>query len=411
MSRSEVLLLVTGSIAAYKSGHIVSRLTQAGVRVQVVASPAALNFVGAATWEGLSGVPVVSSLWTPGQAMDHIHLVRKADLILAAPATAHFINRIASGVGDDLLTNMFLAHDFKKPFLVAPAMNTSMYINPVTQKSIQSLREMGLEFLESESGVLACGEQGQGRLLDPDKIVAKVLSMLPKSSQADTIPTHPRCRVLITSGGTREKIDDVRSITNTSTGRTGAFLASALVDLGFDVTIVGAKNSIRPERDEVSFVEFESFDDLQNAVRTELSSKDYSHVIHAAAVSDYRVSEVRVNDSPVQDHKVPSGADVTLRLTPTPKVIASLKSWSRNKELRVAGFKLTSKASNEERRQASDKVLEYADLVVGNDLSEIDTEKGLHPFHIYSRQGERSAANATELSAILSDWILEGVSL
>ena len=126
MSRSNVLLLVTGSIAAYKSCQVVSRLTQAGCNVQVVASPSALQFVGAATWEGLSGNPVVSDLFEPGRAMDHIHLMRKADVILAAPASAHFMNRAAHGVGDDLLTTMFLAHDFKKPFLMAPAMNTAM---------------------------------------------------------------------------------------------------------------------------------------------------------------------------------------------------------------------------------------------------------------------------------------------
>ena len=169
---------MTGSIACYKACQAVSRLVQAGCEVQVVASPAALQFVGNATIEGLTGKPVVSDLYASGNAMDHIHLVRWADLILVAPASANFINKIARGVGDDLLTTMFLAHDFKKPYLVAPAMNTSMYLHPATQDSIQALKKMGVEILETASGVLACGEVGWGRLLEPDLIVQEVLSRL-----------------------------------------------------------------------------------------------------------------------------------------------------------------------------------------------------------------------------------------
>lgn len=408
MASKNILLMVTGSIAAFKSCHLASKLTQAGHKVQVVASPSALQFVGAATWEGLTGLPVVSDLWTAGRAMDHIHLVRWADLIIAAPATAHFINRIANGVGDDLLTNMFLAHDFKKPFLLAPAMNTSMYLNPITQRSIKTLREIGLEVLESESGVLACGENGQGRLLEPELILKRVLAALgetaaPSNDRAGVKPIA-NVKVLITSGGTKERIDDVRAITNTSTGRTGAALASMLYDLGYDVTVVGARGSVHPTAG-VPFVEYVSYEDLESTLRKELDAHKYTHVIQAAAISDYKVAQVIGASA---DHKIPSGQDVTIKLTPYPKMIANLKEWSSHKDIHIAGFKLTSGATAAERKAASDKVLAHAELVVGNDLSEI--RDGAHPFTVYSATSQTPVASVGELVGVLSDWFNQGGS-
>ncbi|PWU21736.1 MAG: bifunctional phosphopantothenoylcysteine decarboxylase/phosphopantothenate--cysteine ligase CoaBC, partial [Bdellovibrio sp.] len=150
--------MMTGSIAAFKACALLSKIVQSGATVQVAASAAALRFVGEATLEGLSGRPVAKDLWESGRAMEHIQLVRWADLIIVAPASAHFINRAANGVGDDLLTTMFLAHDFTKPFMIAPAMNTAMYLHPVTKGSITKLRELGIQVLETASGVLACGE-------------------------------------------------------------------------------------------------------------------------------------------------------------------------------------------------------------------------------------------------------------
>jgi len=169
---------MTGSIACYKSCQVISRLVQKGISVQVVATPAALKFVGTATLEGLSGNPVVSDLYTSGNVMDHIHLIRKADLVLVAPATANFINKISSGIGDDLASTLFLAHDFKKPFLIAPAMNTSMYFHPITQASVLKLQSLGVQILDSASGVLACGETGFGKLLEPDLILEEVLKFI-----------------------------------------------------------------------------------------------------------------------------------------------------------------------------------------------------------------------------------------
>lgn len=406
-AKPRILLLVTGSIAAYKACHVVSRLTQSGMNVQVAASEAALKFVGAPTWEGLSGNPVVSDLWEPGRAMDHIHLVRQADLILAAPASAHFLNRIAHGVGDDLMTTMWLAHDFKKPFLVAPAMNTMMYLHPATQDSLKRLRDMGVGILETASGVLACGENGYGRLLEPDLIVQEVKAALKGAGKEAPAgapsPLAKAPRVLITAGGTREKIDDVRFIGNTSTGASGARLADVLSGLGFDVTLVRAKTAVKPESGDVRQIEFETYADLAAALKAELGGHDYTHAVQMAAIADYTLERVLLDGREVTDRKTPSGGKLTLEMKATPKLIAELKNWSRDKSLRVAGFKLTSGADGATQKAAVEKVLTHADLVVANDLATM--KDGAHPYVIYRRAGGEPVAGFEEMSAVLANWI------
>ena len=165
---------MTGSIACYKACSVLSKLKQNGHQVKTVMSEASQKFIGPATIEGLTGEAPITDMYASGQIMDHINLVRWADLIIVAPATANYINKISYGLGDDLLTTLFLAHDFKKPFLIAPAMNTMMYSHPTTQASIKKLKDMGVEILETASGVLACGEVGYGRLLEPDLILKEI---------------------------------------------------------------------------------------------------------------------------------------------------------------------------------------------------------------------------------------------
>lgn len=414
MSKSEVLLLMSGSIAAYKACHVISRLVQAGHSVQVAASSSALNFVGAATLEGLSGRPVVSDLWAPGRAMDHIHLIRRADLVLAAPASAHLINRMAHGLGDDLLTTLFLAHDFSKPFLVAPAMNTSMYLHPATQASIARLREMGVEILETASGVLACGEVGYGKLLDPDLMLEEVLRRLPTTKSPprshELERALPSPRILVTAGGTSEKLDSVRRLTNSSTGKTGRRLAEGLHSMGFDVTLLRAKSAEKSQEPGLRQLHFEDFDSLESTLRSELSERRYSHVVHLAAVSDYRLASMKVDGLPTETGvgKIPSGRRLELSLEPTPKLISSFRSWAENPALKVVGFKLTSGASPEDRAQAAARVLETSNLVIGNDLAEFDPATGDHPYRTYTQSGSRDLAGFDELSAFLTQWILTG---
>lgn len=395
MSKSKVLILMTGSIACYKIAQVISRLTQRRCEVQVVASPSALQFLGHATIEGLSGRPVISDMYGQGHIMDHIHLVRWADVILVAPATANFINKAAQGVGDDLLTTMFLAHDFKKPFLIAPAMNTAMYLHPVTQKSIRNLREMGIEILETASGVLACGEEGQGRLLEPELILDAVMSALRQSAIEPFTEKEParqltakqkKVKILVTSGGTQEPIDSVRAITNVSSGETGRKLAEQLDSLGFQVSWVKSQASKDSFwlKDVSTFSDFKS---LYNILHEKISTGEFTHIIHLAAVSDYSVKEISFDGrhfSPTQIQKIDSQAQtVEIKLKKNAKIIESLKEWSP--QIQIIGFKLTSGATTQQRLEAVEslKKRSRAEVVVHNDLAEIHKETGTHPFHIY----------------------------
>ncbi len=181
MSRANVLFLLSGSIACYKACTVISRLAQAGVTVQTVATPSALRFVGRATLEGLSGRPVFTDLWEEGRALDHIELARTADLALLCPATANTINRLAGGLADDPVGALFLAWELKdKPWWLAPAMNGRMWEHPATAASLEKLRGWGVKVLDPIEGAHACGEEGPGRLADPEAIAAAVLAALPR---------------------------------------------------------------------------------------------------------------------------------------------------------------------------------------------------------------------------------------
>ncbi|WP_068628257.1 flavoprotein [Cephaloticoccus primus] len=174
----QVLLMLSGSIAAYKACTVISRLVQAGVEVQCAATPAALRFIGRATLEGLSGRPVFCDLWEEGRALDHIALARAADLALVCPATANTINRLAAGLADDALGTLFLAWEREKPWWIAPAMNPHMWQHPSTTAALEKLRGWGLRIIEPADGPHACGDSGVGRLADPEQIAAEVLHAL-----------------------------------------------------------------------------------------------------------------------------------------------------------------------------------------------------------------------------------------
>jgi phosphopantothenoylcysteine synthetase/decarboxylase len=173
-----ILFQLSGSIACYKACSVVSGLVRAGHTVQCVASESALKFVGAATLEGLSGRELLTETFQPGRWMEHIELNRWADLSVLCPATANRINKMASGVADDLLGNLWLTHDFAKPLFLAPAMNTKMWTHPITQSSLERLESLSVNVLKPGAGNLACGEIGEGRLMDPDEILAALAEFL-----------------------------------------------------------------------------------------------------------------------------------------------------------------------------------------------------------------------------------------
>jgi phosphopantothenoylcysteine decarboxylase/phosphopantothenate--cysteine ligase len=413
MSKSKVLFMMTGSIACYKACQVVSRLVQAGCEVQVVMTPSALKFVGNATLEGLTGKPVVSDMYTQGNVMDHIHLMRWADLVLVAPATANFINKAAQGIGDDLVSTLFLAHDFKKPFLIAPAMNTSMYLHPVTQKSLQTLKSYGIEILDSASGILACGEEGYGKLLDPDEILKITLTHLHKvpaaNSEQAVAPRSSelsKVKVLVTAGGTQEPIDTVRTITNLSSGRTGISLAEYLSQMGFDVTLIQAHGTAKAEH--VNHRDyFTSFASLDAQLKKYLSEENFTHVIHAAAVSDYSVDSIEVDGKhyrPLEVKKVSSDAEgMNIHLKRNHKIVDRLKEYSKNKDVKVVAFKLTSHATDEQKAMAVAKLFKasHADFVVHNDLTDIDIVNRTHKFTLYNHQSFIACENLDQLTSEL----------
>ncbi|MGZ3768227.1 MAG: bifunctional phosphopantothenoylcysteine decarboxylase/phosphopantothenate--cysteine ligase CoaBC [Bdellovibrio sp.] len=420
MSKSKVLFIMTGSIACYKACQVISRLVQNDCEVQVVATPSALKFVGNATLEGLSGNPVKSDMYTMGNVMDHIHLMRWADLILVAPATANFINKAAQGVGDDLVQTLFLAHDFTKPMLIAPAMNTSMYMHPVTQKSISALRGMGIEILETASGVLACGEQGFGKLLDPEQILKSTLESLTaaKSSNQTQEIAKPirsgnlaKVKVLVTAGGTQEPIDTVRVISNLSSGRTGISIAEHLTELGFDVTLLQSHGSPRSENVTHRDV-FTSFASLDEKIKSYLSSNNFTHIIHAAAVSDYSVDHIEASGKqykPFDLKKLSSDEDtMSIHLKRNHKIVDRLKNYSSNKNLKVIAFKLTSHANDDEKKQAVEKLFKNskADFVVHNDLTDIDVVNKTHKFAFHSADSVISCESLDKLTMELVNVLL-----
>ncbi len=285
-AKFKILLKVSGSISAYKAPYLASRLVQAGYEVRTVFTKAAHQFVGAMTFEGLTREKVLDSNFESGHAMSHIDYARWADLTLVYPATAHTLNRLASGDGSDLVGTLFLAHDFKKPYWVAPAMNPSMLAHPATQEALQKLKRYGVTVSESGSGRMACGEEGEGRLLEPEEMFLRIEKYFRTS-----IPKT----ILITAGGTSEPIDAVRSITNMSTGETGVRLAEALSRRGHHVKLLLSQSSkFRPENLQVAT--YTSCEDLASKVHAELSEHRYDFAIHAAAVSDFSVDFVETQD-------------------------------------------------------------------------------------------------------------------
>jgi phosphopantothenoylcysteine decarboxylase / phosphopantothenate---cysteine ligase len=279
MKGKHVLLGVTGGIAAYKAAELVRRLVERGAEVQVVMTAGAREFIGATTFQALSGRPVRESLWDAAAeaAMGHIELARWADVVLVAPATADFLARLAQGRADDLLATLCLATT--APLVVAPAMNQQMWANAATQANVATLRARGVQLLGPDSGEQACGEVGPGRLLEPQLIADLVEPMLIGPG------AFAGKRVVITAGPTREAIDPVRFITNRSSGKMGYAVAAAMRAAGAEVVLVSGPVAL-PAPAGVRRVCVESAAQMHAAVGAELPG---AHVfIGTAAVADYR---------------------------------------------------------------------------------------------------------------------------
>ena len=360
MSPSKILFFMSGSIAGFKACQVISALVKEGHDVQVVATPSTFQFVGAATLEGLTGKKVLSDLWERGHAMDHIHLSRWADCGVLCPASANTIAKLAGGFADDLVSALALAWPAGKPFTVIPAMNHQMLAAPVTQASLAALNSRGFTIASTQSGALACGEEGEGRMLEPDSI----LRLLFKPDLG---------RLLITGGATREPVDGIRYLSNVSTGQTAAALASDLSGRGWRVTYLHGAGAVKaPQSDRQ--IEFSSFADLDEKLRTELARADYTGIVHAAAVSDYSVAGAR------PEIKLNSDLDLRLELKRNFKILPRLKEYSRAKNAVVVGFKLTLGESEASTAAAARKALGPAvDAVVANEWGAVDGDRTRHP--------------------------------
>jgi len=350
-----IILGVTGCIGAYKAAIILRLLQEAGCQVFPVMTSSAQQFITPLTFEKLSGNRVISGLFNAGSTpeIEHISLARQSDLLLVAPATANILAKFAAGIADDFLSTIFLSTT--TPIVVAPAMNVEMWRNPVTQRNVRSLREQGVEVVEPVAGALACGETGEGRLADPENIVAASLGVLGigKSLQGK--------RVLVTAGPTIEDLDPVRYITNRSSGKMGYELASCARRRGAEVTLVsGATNLDAPSG--VDRIDVRSAASMADAVKQ--SSEVADIVIMAAAVADYRPVSA-------SDQKIKKDSEVmTLELEPTLDILRSLGDRKRAGQLLI-GF--AAESDQLERRAREKLASKNLDLIVANDISRVDT--------------------------------------
>lgn len=346
LSGKTILLGITGGIAAYKMCELIRMYKRANANVLVVCTPNALNFVTKLTLQNLSQNDVaVEEFDVKDFKPEHISYADSADIMVIAPATANTISKIATGVCDNLLTSIACA--FTKPVIIAPAMNCNMWENPVLQENLHKLH---YEILEPESGFLACGYEGKGRLCSLDKIFDKTVELL------NYKPLKGK-KIVITSGGTIEDIDPVRYISNYSSGKMGLALADTAKNLGADVTLITTKDVQR----RYSVIKVKSAIDMKLAVEKEFESADC--VIMAAAVADYRVKEVAP-----QKMKKTSEDEITLTLVKNPDILKEISAIKKSQI--VVGFCAESENLIE---NAKEKIAKKGcDYLIANDISRKD---------------------------------------
>jgi len=318
-----IVLGVAGGIAAYKSVLLLRLLRESGHDVRVVPTRSALQFVGRATWEALSGEPVTSEVFDDVDEVAHVAIGRAADLLVVAPATADLLARAASGRADDLLTATLLTAGC--PVLLAPAMHTEMWSHPATRANVATLRSRGVHVLEPDSGRLTGSDSGPGRLPEPESLMAAALALVPE--RPDDLSGR---KVVISTGGTREPLDPVRYLGNRSSGRQGYALAAAAVARGAQVVVVAANVTLPPPAG-VHLVAVETAAELREAVRETASDADA--VVMAAAVADFRPEQA-------EDAKIKKSAGLsrlTVDLVETVDVLAELVA-ERHPGQVVVGF-------------------------------------------------------------------------
>ena len=342
-----IALGITGGIAAYKAAELVRLLVKQGASVQVAMTDAAMHFITPLTFQALTGQHVFTDPWDTqsGNGMAHINLSREADLLLVAPASADYLAKVANGIADNLLTTLTLARNC--PLLVAPAMNREMWIKPATQRNVATLRCDGVAILGPASGEQACGEIGEGRMLEPEDILDAVIAHFQPKLLAGK-------QVLLTAGPTFEAIDPVRGITNLSSGKMGFSLARAARDAGAEVTLVCGPVS-QPTPAGITRIDVTSAQEMYQAVMQRIGTQNV--FIGVAAVSDYRPATLA-------DHKIKKedGAPPAVELVRNPDILAEVAALPAAPL--CVGFAAESRnlAEYAERKRRSKKI----PLIVGN---------------------------------------------
>ncbi|HET7112189.1 MAG TPA: bifunctional phosphopantothenoylcysteine decarboxylase/phosphopantothenate--cysteine ligase CoaBC [Pyrinomonadaceae bacterium] len=356
MGNYNIALGVCGGIAAYKAVEVLRGLQRAGCVVRVAMTKRACEFIQPLTFRALSGSHVVVDDYSPDNPdpIAHITFSQTTDLLIVAPATANIIAKFARGIADDFLSSTYLA--CSAPVLIAPAMNTTMWEHPATQRNLDQLRADGVHIIEPDAGEMACKTIGPGRLSEPDRIVAAALELLASVQKKDLAGE----RILITVGATREEIDPVRFISNRSSGRMGFALAEAALKRGADVTVVRGVTTVEPPTG-VKVVRALSAEEMARAVESE--SAKASVFIGAAAIADYRPSE-RAGEKIKKSEET-----LTLTLERTPDVLSQVAA-SRTNGLLVIGFAAETENVID---NAIDKLKRKdLDAIVANDVTRSD---------------------------------------
>ena len=346
-----ILIGITSSIASYKIYELIRLYIKNGYNVKTVYTPNSINFISPLVLETLSQNPSYCNQFEPRDNTEHINLCDWADVFVIAPTTANTISKFATGIADNLLTSIFCAYiSTEKPVLIAPAMNTNMYKNPITQRNINSLKEYGYKFIEPKAGRLACDDEGVGRMPEIEELYDAICDEL--LFEKKLIGK----RVLVTAGPTVEAIDPVRFISNHSTGKMGYAIARVAAAMGAEVTLVSGPTSIEPPT-RVNTINIESARDMFEAVKDNLDESDI--VIKSAAVADYTPCEYA-------DEKIKkSDEDISIKLKRTDDILAYIGENKRDNQF-VCGFSMETENMLENSKAKLKK--KNVDMIVANNI-------------------------------------------
>lgn len=391
-----ILLGVTGGIAAYKSASLASLLVKAGAEVRVLMTEHAKNFINPITFESLTGHKCVSDTFDRNFEfkVEHVALAKKADAVIIAPATANVTAKLAHGIADDMLTTTVLA--CRCPKIVAPAMNTAMYENPVTQDNLNTLRRYGMEIAEPDSGYLACGDVGAGKMPDPEVLLEYVYRACAFTGEKKDMEG---LKVLVTAGPTQEAVDPVRYITNHSSGKMGYSIARMCMLRGASVTLVTGKTAIRAPMF-VDVVPVVSAKEMYDAVVSR--SEEMDIIIKAAAVADYRPRHVA-------EEKVKKGdGQMAIELERTDDILADLGSHKRDGQF-LCGFSMETERMIENSRKKL--VRKNLDMIAANNLkvqgAGFETDTNIVTLIGKDFQEELPMMDKGQVASCLLDKILE----